>query len=407
MRFTQATIASLTIPPGKTELIIFDEELPRFGIRLRSGGKRTWIVQYRIGRKHRRLSLGPVEAMKLATARDEARRALAKVGLAMDPQAEKERARSEASVSLGGVADSYLAAAKDRLRPRSYIELERHLRQAWAPLRGQPINGIDRATVASHLSSMTTARGPVAANAARTALSALYSWAMREGIAEANPVALTNRPAVPRARDRVLRDDELRSIWRACRDDDYGRIIRLLILTGQRRDEVASMAWSEIDLEQVLWSLPGSRTKNHRPHDVPFSDLALEILASVPRRAGRDLLFGESERGFSGWSKAKLALDKRIAADREGSGLPALAPWRLHDLRRTFATRGGDLGLFPHVIEAVLNHVSGSRAGVAGIYNRSLYAPEKRDGMVRWSEHLRAVVTDRPSRVIQMRREAG
>lgn len=143
------------------------------------------------------------------------------------------------------------------------------------------------------------------------------------------------------------------------------------------------MAWDELDFEGDVWSIGSGRTKNSRPHDVPLSEPAMRILRARDRRDGRDLRFGRSGP-FSGWSKAKTALDKRVAA---ANGMP-LAPWTLHDIRRTVATRLADLGVLPHVIEAILNHVSGHKAGVAGIYNRSSYSDEKREALSRWSLYL-------------------
>ena len=150
-------------------------------------------------------------------------------------------------------------------------------------------------------------------------------------------------------------------------DNDYGRIVRLLILTGCRRDEIGSLRWSEIDNESRLIALPGERTKNSRTHDVPLSKAAPEIIDSIPRRMNSDFVFGEGKGGFSGWSKAKAALDIQLG----------LKPWRLHDLRRTASTRMADAGV-QIVIEVVINHISGHKAGVAGVYNRSTYENEKR-----------------------------
>lgn len=157
--------------------------------------------------------------------------------------------------------------------------------------------------------------------------------------------------------------------------------MRLLILTGQRRDEVGGLALSEISGD--LWTIPGDRTKNRRPHDVPLSLMALRVLRVGPLRLSRDLIFGTRDNGFSGWSKAKVELDARIKANGE-----MVRPWRLHDLRRTTATGMAALGVLPHVVEAVLNHVSGHRAGVAGIYNRATYAAEKRAALDAWSGHI-------------------
>lgn len=384
MRLTKPNIATISLPPGRSELLVFDDVLRGFGLRIRAGGKRTWIVQYRVGSKQRRVTIGTLETLNPDKAREAARDVLAKVQLGGDPQTDKAESRARAAVTLGTVAKRYLEEyAKPSLKPRSYEEVERHLTRHWAPLREVPLHQIKRATVATRLSEIARESGPFASNRARASLSALFTWAMGEGMAEDNPVIGTNKAAEEVSRDHVLRDAELAAIWRACRDDDYGRIVRLLILTGQRRDEVGAMEAGEINEAQALWILPRERTKNGLSHDVPLSDAALEILYSVPRQGGRKFVFGNGTRGYQGWSKAKAALDRRAAE----TGV-AIRPWRLHDLRRTVATRLGELGTLPHVIEAILNHVSGHKAGVAGIYNRATYAKEKREALDLWAQHV-------------------
>jgi integrase len=409
MRFTKPAIAGLALQQGKAELIVFDDDLPGFGIRLRAGGKRTWVVQYRVGRKQRRLTLGSTAAIGLDRARGEARKMLAKVRLEHDPQADRARLRAQAALTLGSLLDRYLAIKQDRLRPHSYSETERPLLRDWAPLHEVPVSKIERADIANRLGTLAIEHGPASADRARAVLSAFFTWAMREGLVQANPVIGTNRPANAVARDRVLSDGEPVEIWRACLDNDYGRIVRLLILTGQRREEISALCWSEIDLEKAVISLPGGRTKNYRPHEVPLSDQALAILNAAPRRDGRDLIFGARNGPFSGYSGSKAALDKRILAARIAAvGSPDKAlpmpDWRLHDIRRTVATRMADIGIPPHVIEAVLNHVSGHRAGIAGVYNRSLYTAEKRDALIRWGNYVEALVTNGRTKVVPIKR---
>jgi integrase len=197
----------------------------------------------------------------------------------------------------------------------------------------------------------------------------------------------TNRPAEPQSRDRVLTDTELVAIWNACREDDYGHIVRLLMLSGQRRNEVGGMSWSELNLEQETWCIPGARTKNKRAHTIALPHGALAIIAKAERLANKDHLFGTGRDGFGGWSRAKAALDRRIDKARG-----TMAAWTIHDLRRTVATGMADLGVLPHVIEAALNHISGHKAGVAGVYNRSSYERETRAALARWADHLRSVV---------------
>src|SRR3954468_19972479 len=349
MRLTRPNVTRLTVPAGKSEIIVFDEALPGFGVRVRLGGKRTWIAQYRLGSKQRRVTLGTTESVDPEDARRRAKSVLGAVHTGDDPQARKAVARARASMTLGTVAANYLERfAAQRLRPKTLVETRRYLNSSWKPLHGLGLNDINRRAVAVRLSEIARENGPIAANRSRVALSAFFNWAMREGLADANPVVGTNRAADERSRDRVLSDNELAAIWSACRDDDYGRIVRLLILTGQRREEVGGMTWSELDLGRALWSIPGDRTKNGRPHDVPLPGLATDLIGAMGLGLRCGFLFGETHGSFKGWSKAKAALDRRTSSDE------ALEPWRIHDIRRTVATRMAELGVQPHIVEAVL-----------------------------------------------------
>jgi integrase len=225
-------------------------------------------------------------------------------------------------------------------------------------------------------------------------LSAFFAWAMREGLTETNPVIGTSRPYDRGGRERVLSESELAQVWHAAGDDHYGAIVKLLILTGLRREEIGGLRWSEVGLSAGLIQLPPRRTKNGRAHIVPLSDPAITLLRAVPRRAGRDLVFGLGSNGPSSYSKSKRALDQRLS----------IAPWVIHDLRRSVATHMAELGIQPHIIEAILNHVSGHKAGVAGIYNRASYDREKRAALDRWADHLLAAVEGRVSNVVTMAR---
>jgi integrase len=403
MKLDDKSVKALRLPVGRAELLVFDDKLTGFGVRLREGGKRTWIIQYRLGRQQRRKTIGSVEALLAGVAREAAKRDLAAVELGEDPQADIAAERARSLKTLESVAAHYLRRQQGRLRPRSYVEVDRHLRLHWAPLLRLPVHSVTRRDVAERLVDIKDERGGYAANRARATLSALFAWAIKEGLAEANPVIGTNRPTDEAARDRVLADAELAAIWRACRDDDYGNIVRLLMLTGQRREEVGAMAKAEIDLNARKWSMPGERTKNGRAHEVPLSDSALAILKDAIGREGREdrgMIFGRATGGFSGWSPAKAALDSRIA---EATGAPLL-PWRVHDLRRTTATRMADLGVQPHIVEATLNHQSGHKAGVAGVYNRAFYSAEKRQALDLWAAHIEAIVAGRAaSNVVALR----
>ena len=207
-----------------------------------------------------------------------------------------------------------------------------------------------------------------------------------------NPVVGSYAPSEGEGRDRVLSDEELAAIWKACTgDDDYSRCVRLLILTGCRRDEVGGMPWSEI--KDGIWVIPGARTKNKREHRLPMMPMMLDAIAGVPHWDHRDQLFGSRGSGFTAWSRGKKLLDARSGVEEK---------WTIHDFRRTLSTRMNDLGVLPHIVEVVLNHVGGSRSGVAGTYNKSLYANEVRSALERWHAYVRTVV-DGESNVIFMR----
>jgi integrase len=265
-------------------------------------------------------------------------------------------------------------------------------------LRNRPIASITRADIAARLQELVAENGPVAAARARSNLSALFAWSIREGLYDgANVVADTNDPDTRHKRERVLSASEIKAVWSACQDDDFGAILRLLILLGARGSEIGGLKFSDINFDTGMLTIPGSRTKSHRALELPLPVMALNILHAVTRRADNDHLFG-GDRGFLSWSKAKALLDARITA-AEGR---ALVPWTIHDCRRTVATGMADLGVLPHTIEAVLNHV-GHKAGIAGVYNKASYAREKAAALARWAAHLSGVLSGEKDRVVPLR----
>lgn len=387
MKLTQKNIQAIALPAGTTDKIFFDDDLPGFGLRIRAGGKRVWVAQYRIGTTQRRMTL-PVSKANADEARKWAKGVLAKAQLGQDAQTEKATVKAESAVTLGAVADRYLEHAETILKPRSYVETERYLRKNWLALAKLPIARIERAQVAAQLTKIRKENGPYAANRARAALSAMFAWAIGEGTAHANPVIGTNKDKEAK-RERVLTGEEISLIWQEAGEGDYADIVRLLVLTGQRRQEVAGMLWSELDLHKKMWSLPADRTKNGLPHNVPLSGKALAILQGRTKKENRDLVFGVGDGAFQGWSNAKTKLDARLIARLQKVDEKArLLPWRVHDIRRTVATGLGGLRVLPHVVEAALNHISGHKAGVAGLYNKSTYDPEKRQALDLWAKHV-------------------
>jgi integrase len=395
MKLTAKSIRGLTLPPKKHDAVWFDDDVPGFGVRLRAGGSRTFILQYRLGNKQHRMVIGSANApeINLAQVRRTASQLHGRIKLGQDPQSDKATAKAQAENTFGFLVQQYLRARQKDWRPRSAAEVERHLVKRSRSLHPSSIVVITQRDISTLLNNVAAQSGDVAANRVRTSLAAFFSWLIREGIKlpEGNVVANTNQRA-ERPRDRILSDGELARVWDACHDDDYGRIIRLLVLTGQRLNEIAALRWSEVYDEQIV--LPADRTKNGRSHIIPLSETSNSILRGVVRGA-RTFVFGATDTGFHNFSIAKRQLDERLGV---------MPHWTAHDLRRTAATRMADLGVQPHIIEAVLNHVSGHKAGVAGIYNRAAYDKEKREALNLWAEHLMATIEGRAATVVPLKR---
>ena len=307
--------------------------------------------------------------------------------------------------TVGDLIGTYLSEHAERhQRPRTLVETKRALERHWAPLHALPAATIGRRDVSARLIELARTSGTVGANRARANLSAAFAWAMKAGLVDANPVVGTVK-GEETSRERVLTPDELAAIWRATADlNGYDAIVRLLMLTGARKSEIGGMAWSEIDRERMLWVLPAARTKNKREHEVPLSRQALAIIAEFPELPGCPYLFGRGGRtSFSGWSQSKARLDARITAQQ---GAP-LASWIVHDIRRSVVTHLAEVAIAPpHIIEAVVNHVSGHKDGVAGIYNRAAYRAEKASALQRWADWLDAMV-ERPRAREQRRGSSG
>jgi len=438
VKLTAKSFSALKLPEGKSDHLFWDDEIPGFGLRLRAGGSRGWVFQYALGDKQRRLSLGAATPESFTKhngpdgapspgIREQAAQLHARVKLGQDPAGDKTESRKRASDTFEAVAKKYLAAKKDSTRSSSYGETERHILKHAKPLSGLQVATISRRDIATLIGTIKENSGPVAANRVRSTLSDFFSWSLSEGVdgLETNPVMHTNK-FEEKSRERVLTDHELHAIWKHAGDDHYGSILKLLILTGQRADEIASLHHAEITEIKVperrvadtirlpqfsikAIDLPPERTKNKRPHVVPLSEPAAAILSQQPRRADsdgelRDFVFGIGQRGFSGWSRCKERLDARITKDL-GKPLDHYTP---HDFRRTMSTVMHDhLGVLPHVVEAILNHVSGSKGGVAGVYNKALYLRERVEALNLWANHLVSIVEGRENNVTPLRRAEG
>jgi integrase len=412
VKLTTTSIKTIALPDGKTDHTFFDEEVGGFGLRVRASGARSWILQYDFAGRTRRMKLGGVAELTAGKARDTAKDLLAAVRLGRDPAAEKVDARRQAAdkaaETFGGeLLRRYLTHKRASVRPRSFVEIERHLRGHAKSLHGRPVTIIKRRDIAAVVAKIAETSGPVAANRTLQSISAFFGWLAGEGILESNTAEYVNKAATNGPRSRVLTDPELIEIWRAAGEltgaaaAQFGIITRLLMLTGLRRNEIGLLRWSEIDLDRAVINLPIDRVKNARPHTVPLVPTVIEILRSQPRRGERDLLFGAERGPFGSYGPAKITLDERIRANRTSAGITGSIPsWTLHDFRRTISTRlNNDLGVQPHIVEAILGHTV---KGIASVYNKAEYLNEQRRALERWAEYIDRLLTGKTATVTQL-----
>jgi integrase len=309
-----------------------------------------------------------------------------------DPASDRKAAALEAqgqaahdALTLEALLDQWAALRLVDKRESYAAEAVRAIKVAFPKQLPLPAAGLDRAAVVRILDDITKAGKPTMAARTAAYARACYQWAIRRGSINSNPFA--NLPLKPTVRrERVLADAELRAIWQAtARPGSFNSIVRLLILTAQRRDECAGMAWSELSHDLTVWTIPATRAKNGQDNIVPLGSPAQDILKAASRYEGNPLVFPGDNGVFSGWSKSKDRLDQR-------SGV---SEWTLHDLRRTTATGLQRLGARLEVTEAILNHVAGSRAGIVGVYQRHHWANEKRAALNAWGEYVAAIIEDR------------
>jgi integrase len=377
-RITARNIDKLVCGPGKGEQSFWDADVPGLAIRALASGKRTWIVQCRdpAGRS-RKVKIGDARVVTIDAARARARELVFDIEKGGDPVEDKRKARQ--AVTVRAVIDEYLKREKPRLRPGSYDQKQRHLLVYSKGIHGERMEAVTRRQIGELLEGLAVSKvGGAGANRTRSSLGALWAWAIASGRIdlEANPVSLVPKPATEKSRERKLTETEFGAIWRATEgDSEHDRIVRLLMLTGARRDEVGGMKWSEI--QGGWWAVPAPRMKSNREHRVWLTG---EVLEQLPKPVdGRDHVFGSGD-GFTNWSRSKAALDAR-------SGVVG---WTLHDLRRTMSSMLHDDGMIePHVVELMLAHTV---PGVAGIYNRAVMLEARKAAWERWGELVAAIV---------------
>jgi integrase len=318
--------------------------------------------------------------LDLRTAREQGAKALRAAASGTDP-AHKQAAPE----SVEAVATQFLERyCKRHHRPRTLAEAERLLRlHVIAPWGRRPIDSITRRDVRDLVEKLIANDAPITANRLFSLIRKFFNWAVEHEIVAASPCAGLRPPTTETARDRVLTDDELRRVWQAADKTagPFGALIKLLALTGARRGELAGLQWQEIDLSKRLISLPRERVKNNRAHDIPLSAQALDVIRQIPQISERYVFALNANAPINGFSKDKRRLD----------ALCGVAGWAVHDLRRTCASGLAQLGIALPVIERVLNHISGSFAGIVAVYQKYDFAAEKRAALDAWGQHVAAV----------------
>jgi integrase len=380
-------------------------------------GAVSYVLRYRYRNKKTKLTIGrfdPEAKGGLAGARAKALKALSDLaearnpdsGVLLDPASAKRAARTtkvkavrqakrEAEKVPLDAVETVVAAFVERhcAKLRTGREVARVLnREVVSRWKGRGLSEISKADVHELLDAIVDRPAPIQANRVLAYLNKLCRWAMSRGIIERNPCDGLERPAQETSRDRVLDDRELALLWKAADrvGGPFAPVVKLLILTGQRKSEIAEGRWSEIDLDAKVWSLPPERVKNKRPHTIPLAPPALDVMASLPRIGAGSLMFTTNgKNAISGFSRAKRNLDSAVAALNEGE---EIAPWAFHDIRRSVASGLQRLGIALHVIEKVLNHASGSFAGIVSTYQRHEFEPEKRGALNRWATHVERIV---------------
>jgi len=373
----------------------------------------SWAIRYRFDGRPRKFTIGSYPKYGLAEAREAASASLRSVTEGRTPIEEKaarEAERTDERNLVPNVLDDFIKKHVDKENRESTAKntkafINNEIRPQW---KARSIQSIKKRDVIELLEAIGERGAPESAARVRAILSKFFNWCVDRDIINASPLPKDGIAKQGKSRERVLSDDELRWLWAACKriGHPFGPMVQLLIVTVQRRNEVSGACRSELDLggNHQLWTIPPARTKNGKEHLIPLSGKAIEIIKSLPKIG--DLLFTTTgETAVSGFSRAKESIDKAmlniareeaVARGDDNAEQISLERWTLHDLRRTAATGMAKRGLPIHVVEAVLNHQSGTLKGVAKIYNRYSYLDEKREALSAWERYVIELV-DRPA----------
>lgn len=373
---TDKTIEALK--PGPKRYDVNDLRCPGLQLRVSPSGHKAFYAKFRYGLKQKHPKLGVYPRMSLATAREKANEWLRQVEEGIDPT----QRRRTPNMKVEAVCREFIRLHA-QARNKSWREAERILEREFVGTLGQrDVREIKRFDVLEIMDAAVARGSAYQANRILANIRKLFNWCVERGIVDTSPITGLKAPTKEESRDRVLTDDEIVRLLRACRNDVYPfrQFVPILLATGQRRGELAEMRWSEVDLEAKQWVIPAERSKNGKQHVVPLSAYALDVLSEVPRFLDCDYVFTTTRNSpVSGFSK----MLRRLSEGSQTSG------WRLHDLRRTAASGMARLRVPPHVVERVLNHISGTISGVAAVYNRYGYDDEKIEALEQWGDRLK------------------
>ena len=374
--------------PSSKDVIVWDSELTGFGLKVTPKGKKTFFLQYRtLDHIARKPTIGAYPSMKPEKAREIARDMAVEVRKGGDPSLTRQVKRaSRGDGTVEQLFEDYLAF-KEKQGRRSTRQIKQVFKYNVLPVLGKrKVEEVTRTDVTKLLDNIAE-RSISVAGGTRRQLSAFYNWAIpRLPDGTSNPVTNAGRPPAVKRRERFLSDKELKLLWAVLEKEKepWRTALRLMILTGQRVNEVLLADWDEFDLARKLWTIPAERAKNGKTHLVPLSAAALRLIAALPTRSGR--LFPKG-----------TGLTSR-AAKRISIAMGDTPKWRWHDLRRTMATGMQRLGVLRDVTEAILNHISGTQAGIVGVYQRHDWGVEKRDALNRWAKDVERIVADKRPR---------
>jgi integrase len=372
-----------------------DGGLPGLYLIVQPSGKKSWAARYRHCGKARKLTIGPYPRIGLADARQSARKALVDASEGGDPAGDKRRRRQggETSDVFKDVAERFITTYAMR-NNKSWREIKRLINKEVLPAWGsRRLPQIHRRDVLSLLERIEQRGSPFTANRVFTVVRKLFNWAVQKALLSDSPCKGLEKPVTEISRDRILSDAELRWLWQACPDLGVtGGFVRMLMITGQRRTEVAGL--SEAELVGRVWTIPASRTKNKRENRLELPAVAMQVLAEMPRiGAGAFYFTHDGTKPLSGFTLAKSNVDAAMLVKAKADGVTEIPAWTFHDIRRTVASNMARLSVTLTVAEAVLNHKSGTIQGVTAVYNRYDYAREKEQALATWANALGAIVT--------------